>query len=252
MLKGGFLREVSIRSPHQSKGRPLDPDRPRLAITVSIRSPHQSKGRHAPKVVKQGLRSVSIRSPHQSKGRPNTASTFSEKVVFQSAPLTKARGDASGQLAKRGYGRFNPLPSPKQGETPSANSNPQCSASFNPLPSPKQGETASGTSTTSRSRACFNPLPSPKQGETRRGEEQELKLVGFNPLPSPKQGETARADFASIAVARFNPLPSPKQGETLVAVTSGTTKGYISGCANLLSSASYCRSESLCLAVNYC
>ena len=38
-------------------------------------------------------------------------------------------------------------------------------ASFNPLPSPKQGETA--VSITKKPKPnCFNPLPSPKQGET--------------------------------------------------------------------------------------
>ena len=61
--------------------------------------------------------------------------------------------------------RFNPLPSPKQGETQALELYNDLLDRFNPLPSPKQGETAP------RRRAlgefpCFNPLPSPKQGET--------------------------------------------------------------------------------------
>ena len=36
---------------------------------------------------------------------------------FQSAPLTEARGDSSAASRSPGRGSFNPLPSPKQGET---------------------------------------------------------------------------------------------------------------------------------------
>ena len=36
---------------------------------------------------------VSIRSPHKSKGRQDTAISSLKVVMFQSAPLTKARGD---------------------------------------------------------------------------------------------------------------------------------------------------------------
>ena len=37
---------------------------------------------------------------------------------FQSAPLTEARGDMNGLEARSNTSRgFNPLPSPKQGET---------------------------------------------------------------------------------------------------------------------------------------
>ena len=148
---------------------------------------------------------------------------------FQSAPLTEARGDLGHfQEPSRGAG-FNPLPSPKQGET----DRPRATSPRRRLPSPKQGETPgwrvlrrlvskfqSAPLTEARGDAAwanafqsgcggldqlgFNPLPSPKQGET------------INPLPSPKQGETlaffsARGD---PSLACFNPLPSPKQGET--------------------------------------
>ena len=40
-----------------------------------------------------------------------------EDNVFQSAPLTKARGDGAGTPSAPVDPCFNPLPSPKQGET---------------------------------------------------------------------------------------------------------------------------------------
>ena len=65
-------------------------------LEVSIRSPHKSKGR----LVRAGkvgeVRAVSIRSPHKSKGRhPETAKVLQRAKEFQSAPLTKARGDGA-------------------------------------------------------------------------------------------------------------------------------------------------------------
>ena len=108
---------------------------------VSIRSPHRSKGRPHVKNDEQENGKVSIRSPHRSKGRQTLLPKAGTKVWFQSAPLTEARGDkrCSPRLAPR-YG-FNPLPSPKQGETYNAGPGNINKACFNPLPSPKQGET---------------------------------------------------------------------------------------------------------------
>ena len=61
---------------------------------------------------------VSIRSPHQSKGRRSSTGWTPRLMEFQSAPLTKARGDPLWSTAGAvHYDRFNPLPSPKQGET---------------------------------------------------------------------------------------------------------------------------------------
>ena len=37
--------------------------------------------------------------------------------LFQSAPLTEARGDLSRRKFRSDFSCFNPLPSPKQGET---------------------------------------------------------------------------------------------------------------------------------------
>ena len=61
--------------------------------------------------------SVSIRSPHRSKGRPRPVRLYLHLVEFQSAPLTEARGDIPGTTITQRRRCFNPLPSPKQGET---------------------------------------------------------------------------------------------------------------------------------------
>ena len=132
--------QVSIRSPHRSKGRRRIPPRSTSPTRVSIRSPHRSKGRrHRAVPSLQGPR-VSIRSPHRSKGRRPYHRGAGRRREFQSAPLTEARGDTCWHpRSSSEYVGFNPLPSPKQGET-------SVSMSYfdNPLPSPKQGETPLG------------------------------------------------------------------------------------------------------------
>ena len=60
---------------------------------------------------------VSIRSPHKSKGRPKARAYSTFSSLFQSAPLTKARGDPLGDFSMVTASGFNPLPSQKQGET---------------------------------------------------------------------------------------------------------------------------------------
>ena len=82
--------------------------------SVSIRSPHRSKGR-LPVFLTSAT--VSIRSPHRSKGRLKLPDGDVEPIQFQSAPLTEARGDFFRQGESARICRFNPLPSPKQGET---------------------------------------------------------------------------------------------------------------------------------------
>ena len=64
-----------------------------------------------------GVERVSIRSPHKSKGRRSGNAGRGENLKFQSAPLTKARGDASKEPERKPTKGFNPLPSQKQGET---------------------------------------------------------------------------------------------------------------------------------------
>ena len=135
------IKYVSIRSPHRSKGRhclvpglarvyefqsaPLTEargDRCRRGdwghlFAVSIRSPHRSKGRQ-PWVTRFAAREVvSIRSPHRSKGRRVYEPKAGWVYLFQSAPLTEARGDPYMRVGVCELSSFNPLPSPKQGET---------------------------------------------------------------------------------------------------------------------------------------
>ena len=132
---------VSIRSPHRSKGRHSSKSVEGGEILVSIRSPHRSKGR--PSNERSATRSspVSIRSPHRSKGRPIAYLNANDAVLFQSAPLTEARGDIVVEPFDFDRTRFNPLPSPKQGETSRLLCASPTRLCFNPLPSPKQGET---------------------------------------------------------------------------------------------------------------
>ena len=84
---------------------------------------------------------------------------------------------------------FNPLPSPKQGETDTANQGrPNQDVSIR---SPHRSKGRPGLRLLqNRCQICFNPLPSPKQGETRKYLRSRVSTTSFNPLPSPKQGET--------------------------------------------------------------
>ena len=161
------LDRVSIRSPHRSKGRPsLSPISAMAAYHrfVSIRSPHRSKGRLSlPSNVLFSF--VSIRSPHRSKGRRQTEIEIRKLELFQSAPLTEARGDV------------------KQ----SGRTRPHVIVSIR-SPHRSKGRRPAPTATTPAS--CFNPLPSPKQGETIVNRVFDEREASFNPLPSPKQGET--------------------------------------------------------------
>ena len=88
-----------------------------IHVPVSIRSPHRSKGRPLVTYANPTLYYVSIRSPHRSKGRPATGAATDLGAAFQSAPLTEARGDCPIMSATDHLSSFNPLPSPKQGET---------------------------------------------------------------------------------------------------------------------------------------
>ena len=189
---------------------------------------------------------VSIRSPHRSKGRLGTLRRPARAHQFQSAPLTEARGDPLG-VAHAYVARkqsFNPLPSPKQGETPDTSavgpvdtkfqSAPLTEArgdrpaptryidliGFNPLPSPKQGETAKRkgnlffglVSIRSPHRSKGRLLSGACKHYTRivsirsphRSKGRHPKMFGPE-----KQGETSKNRGRA-----FNPLPSPKQGET--------------------------------------
>ena len=88
--------------------------------------------------------------------------------MFQSAPLTEARGDASSSASTHIGNLFQSAPlTEARGDLP-----------VEPSPAYRPG---------------FNPLPSPKQGETEHRVVMSQQLGRFNPLPSPKQGETSLA-----------------------------------------------------------
>ena len=196
---------------------------------------------------------VSIRSPHRSKGRHLLEAKDCIVRSFQSAPLTEARGDLGHfQEPSRGAG-FNPLPSPKQGETDRLRVELPCFKVSIRSPHRSKGRRRFGYGC-GRLGAGFNPLPSPKQGETITSV-LSFPLVGVsirsphrskgrrNPIRA--RGKFAEFQSAPLTEARgdrklqplphpgtgFNPLPSPKQGETLVAITSGITKTYTGTCA---------------------
>ena len=90
-----------------------------LPFSVSFQSAPLTEARgdfllHYFGVYKKG---VSIRSPHRSKGRQGGTNDEQNLITFQSAPLTEARGDPFSQTTTAPMACFNPLPSPKQGET---------------------------------------------------------------------------------------------------------------------------------------
>ena len=140
---------------------------------------------------------------------PSTTLFF---FVFQSAPLTKARGDI--KVCKRSTkdGRFNPLPSQKQGETSSVLLNSSNGLSFNPLPSQKQGETPHISCSVS---VCSVSIRSPHKSKGRPATfDVDVPSDEFQSAPLTK----ARGDQFLLVrfrlISSFNPLPSQKQGET--------------------------------------
>ena len=125
----------------------------------------------------------------EARGDQPHPATGSLVVLFQSAPLTEARGDLPPASAVPCRLSFNPLPSPKQGETgPVLPLDPMVTVSIR-SPHRSKGRPAAPVPV-SDYWACFNPLPSPKQGETSRIPRRVRSWCCFNPLPSPKQGET--------------------------------------------------------------
>ena len=158
-------------------------------VVVSIRSPHRSKGRLEPTLSNLQYPLVSIRSPHRSKGRPGGNPDTAIPELFQSAPLTEARGDLYDLLFLLLVSSFQSAPlTEARGDPP-----------------PSQA---------ARRPHRFNPLPSPKQGETRRRALYGGRFLGFQSAPlTEARGDTLRASQTK-PLRGFNPLPSPKQGET--------------------------------------
>ena len=171
--QGETLKVIGVEQPEKFQSAPLTEARgdssasPSLSGTSSFNplpSPKQGETKHLQLCARTDR--VSIRSPHRSKGRPDLDALKRYTNLFQSAPLTEARGDWN--PASRPYVsalfQSAPLTEARGDAAPTPRPSPICG--FNPLPSPKQGETiACGRSAASQQ--SFNPLPSPKQGETK-------------------------------------------------------------------------------------
>ena len=110
-------------------------------------------------------KSVSIRSPHKSKGRPPAAASLGSPAAFQSAPLTKARGDLD-HLSLVGLRvLFQSAPLTKARGDIGCGMDRMSTPVFQSAPLTKaRGDVPSDFCLSPRS--CFNPLPSQKQGET--------------------------------------------------------------------------------------
>ena len=140
-------------------------------------------------------------------------------LLFQSAPLTEARGDCDDPVAFTHHILVS-IRSPhrskgRHGEAAAA----AIQAMFQSAPLTE----ARGDAKDWPSPAKGSPFQSAPLTEA-RGDRQpppaRAWYSGFNPLPSPKQGETSRPGRERHGQGRFNPLPSPKQGETVVLATS--------------------------------
>ena len=158
--------DVSIRSPHRSKGRQLHPARLAQGSIVSIRSPHRSKGRLIWMPTRRALSKFQSAPLTEARGDVLRCSWRPHLKWFQSAPLTEARGDLSAGVSGRCHPVFQSAPLTEARGDGEGRSVVHRTYSFNPLPSPKQGETFIGCTLLPLWPRRFNPLPSPKQGET--------------------------------------------------------------------------------------
>ena len=102
---------------------------------VSIRSPDRSQGRCARPAISYGGPAVSIRSPDRSQGRWRTSRSQRPVSVFQSAPLTEARGDVRSPSLSVRILLFQSAPlTEARGDSRSRNGSQRKESSFNPLP----------------------------------------------------------------------------------------------------------------------
>ena len=157
-------------------------------LRVSIRSPHKSKGR--PRITALAYADSVFQSAPLTKARGDTATPYrlDGGKMFQSAPLTKARGDRAFFCGDDHKRSFNPLPSQKQGETDGQ----PLACLVDPVsirsPHKSKGRLVSGVSCCSMS--WFQSAPLTKARGDRRAVHRDRHHPRFNPLPSQKQGET--------------------------------------------------------------
>ena len=106
--------------PPPKRGETFQEREGRAIDLVSIHSPRRSEGRHEFTLPKRPRLKVSIHSPRRSEGRRLSSVWLPKHFQFQSTPPAEARGDFVTAAFDKGATRFNPLPPPKRGETPTA------------------------------------------------------------------------------------------------------------------------------------
>ena len=175
--------------------------------------PSQKQGETVDSLCADPEKEVSIRSPHKSKGRPNWTASVSKPKKFQSAPLTKARGDSSLFSSSSLVRCFNPLPSQKQGETPESTIFPPVVIRFQSAPLTKaRGDLCWFLPCVLRLRFQSAPLTKAR-GDTDSTATAQIEFL-FQSAPLTKaRGDRPPAAIHVVAIG-FNPLPSQKQGET--------------------------------------
>ncbi len=182
---------VSIRSPHRSEGRHFALFSRASHYRVSIRSPHRSEGRQTNQRLYVRDDGVSIRSPHRSEGRPARRVHYVSCCVVSIRSPHRSEGRLRVYLSLRTLGAVSiRSPHRSEGRHPARPLHRPRRLRFNPLPSPKRGETSLPPGQVVE----LNPFQSAPLTEARGdriGIHAWASAVGsFNPLPSPKRGET--------------------------------------------------------------
>ena len=150
----------------------------------------------------------------EARGDILSPSLLTPSPMFQSAPLTEARGDFPCPRAMPVMASFNPLPLPKQGETPQVK--PMCSTDKVSIRSPYRSKGRPRKEPGEPGRVPFQSAPlTEARGDVVSDKVNEV-MVTFQSAPLTE----ARGDLAvrkpGGMFCSFNPLPLPKQGETMV------------------------------------
>ena len=159
------------------------------------------------------LRGVSIRSPHKSKGRRASSRPTTPSAAFQSAPLTKARGDRREYRYQCGQTTVSiRSPHKSKGRQPSPQkSTAPCGFQSAPL-TKARGDLASRRSTIRPQQVSIR---SPHKS---KGRPKGVIPTNYSSMFQSAPLTKARGDVGGWgydhAGAGFNPLPSQKQGET--------------------------------------
>ena len=198
---------VSIRSPYRSKGRCGYWSSDGQPCQVSIRSPYRSKGRFM--FVPLLIRSINCFNPLPlpKQGEiPACVTRFTASVMFQSAPLTEARGDKQSAEAIKKAIEFQSAPLTEARGDAFRSRKGADSTLFQSAPlTEARGDFVTTPQTATL--GCFNPLPLPKQGEMGIVASIRCSLGSFNPLPLPKQGEIVTGTGYGALLDLFQSAP---------------------------------------------